>query len=424
MTKSAVALLPRYALERFATLDGACRGAHQMGGVLYVVFGPKLYSVDENGTATFLGAIPGSDPVTFANNDAATLLRISANRQGFSWNGMALSTVLTDSTSVAFLNGHFVDSVSDGNGEFVWSGVGTVSVDPLDFATAEGDGDPLRRVLEHQQELWAFGTKSVEIWGTTGLAESAFQRLSAAVERGLLAKHSLCKVDNSLFWIADDRTIRRNAGYQPVRVSTDWIDKVLADSPNAEKARGFYHVEDGHTLYTVTCVEDEWTFTYDVATGLWCERATFPNNWWNAFSAVDVYGRWIVGDDNGGLFKLKPGVYEDDDDTISFKAVSAPVFRLGARIDMPRLHVDVEAGVGLSSGQGSDPQIMLRWSDDGGHNWSNEKWRSLGALGQRVKRITFRQLGQFSNRIFEIVVTDPVKAAILGVYADINVLPP
>ena len=424
MTKSAVALMPRYAKERFGAIDGACRGNHTMNGVLYTVCGTRLYSVDSTGTETELGVITGTQPVTFANNDSGAILRISADGIGYAWNGTTLSIVTSSSQSVAFINSYFVDQVSNISGEFVWSEPGTATIGALNFATAEADGDPLRRVIEHQQELWLFGEKSAEIWGTTGNADSAFQRLSASIERGLLAKHSLCKVDNSMFWIADDRTIRRNAGYQPVRISTDWVDKVLADSANIERARGFYHVEDGHTLYTVTCIEDGWTFQFDVTTGLWTENATFPNSWWNAFFATHAHGSWIVGDTEGGLFKLKPGIYEDDDDTIEFKAVSAPFFRLGARVDMPRLQIDVEAGVGLTTGQGSDPQLMLRWSDDGGHTWSSEKWRTLGALGRRKQKVVFRQLGQFESRIFEVVVTDPVKAVILGVYADINVLPP
>jgi hypothetical protein len=67
--------------------------------------------------------------------------------------------------------------------------------------------------------------------------------------------------------------------------------------------------------------------------------------------------------------------------------------------------------------QGADPQVMLRWSDDGGHTWSNEHWVSMGKIGQYYKRVIWRRLGmttKLRDRIYEISGTDPVKIAIMG----------
>ena len=81
------------------------------------------------------------------------------------------------------------------------------------------------------------------------------------------------------------------------------------------------------------------------------------------------------------------------------------------------LQVDIEAGTGLKSGQGSDPQVMLRWSDDGGHTWSNEHWASMGKIGEYGKRVIWRRLGmttKLRDRVYEISGSDPVKIAIMG----------
>jgi len=66
---------------------------------------------------------------------------------------------------------------------------------------------------------------------------------------------------------------------------------------------------------------------------------------------------------------------------------------------------------------GYDPQVMLRWSDDGGHTWSNEHWRSMGRIGQFGYRTIWRRLGmtlKIRDRVYEVSGTDPVKIAIMG----------
>jgi hypothetical protein len=88
------------------------------------------------------------------------------------------------------------------------------------------------------------------------------------------------------------------------------------------------------------------------------------------------------------------------------------------------LQLDLETGVGLNLGQGSDPQVMLRWSDDGGHTWSNEHWVSIGKIGEFYRRAIWRRLGmtmKIRDRVYEVSGTDPVKIAIIG--AELTVSP-
>jgi len=66
---------------------------------------------------------------------------------------------------------------------------------------------------------------------------------------------------------------------------------------------------------------------------------------------------------------------------------------------------------------GYDPEVMLRWSDDGGHTWSNEHWASMGRIGQYGRRVFWRRLGmtmKLRDRVYEVSGTDPVKIAIVG----------
>jgi hypothetical protein len=66
---------------------------------------------------------------------------------------------------------------------------------------------------------------------------------------------------------------------------------------------------------------------------------------------------------------------------------------------------------------GYNPEAMLRWSDDGGHTWSNEHWSPLGRIGAYGHRTFWRRLGmtlKLRDRVYELSMTDPVKVAIMG----------
>jgi hypothetical protein len=63
---------------------------------------------------------------------------------------------------------------------------------------------------------------------------------------------------------------------------------------------------------------------------------------------------------------------------------------------------------------GRAPQAMMRWSDDGGFTWSSEHWTGMGAQGQYFNRAVWRRMGAARDRVFEVRVTDPVKAVVIG----------
>jgi len=88
------------------------------------------------------------------------------------------------------------------------------------------------------------------------------------------------------------------------------------------------------------------------------------------------------------------------------------------RVFYTKFELDLDRGIGLTTGQGSDPQVMLRWSDDGGHTWSNEHWVSAGKVGEYRKRAIWRRLGQGRDRVFEVTVSDPVAWNLVQAWLD------
>ena len=85
-----------------------------------------------------------------------------------------------------------------------------------------------------------------------------------------------------------------------------------------------------------------------------------------------------------------------------------------------RLQLDLESGVGLTDGQGEDPQVMLQWSDDGGHTWSREHWVSAGRGGAYTWRALWRRLGRSRDRVFRLVISDPVKVTWIDAFMEME----
>ena len=143
---------------------------------------------------------------------------------------------------------------------------------------------------------------------------------------------------------------------------------------------------------------------------------------------MNYNGEIVVGDyDNGNLYAFDLDVYADNGNPQkwlrSWRALSSDQNTL-KRTAQHSLQLDCETGVGLATGQGSNPQAMLRWSDDGGHTWSNEHWTSMGAIGSFGTRAIWRRLGmteKIRDRVYEVSGTDPVKVAIVG--AELSISP-
>jgi hypothetical protein len=79
-----------------------------------------------------------------------------------------------------------------------------------------------------------------------------------------------------------------------------------------------------------------------------------------------------------------------------------------------QLELDAEMGVGLNSGQGQNAEVMLRWSDDGGHNFGNRHVRSIGRIGETKNKAIWKRLGMTRDRVYELSGSDPVKTIIMG----------
>lgn len=60
--------------------------------------------------------------------------------------------------------------------------------------------------------------------------------------------------------------------------------------------------------------------------------------------------------------------------------------------------------------------LMLRWSDDGGHTWSNQHVLSVGSVGQYAFRCFLNRLGRSRDRVYEVSCSDPIPWRFIDAY--------
>ena len=409
--------------------------AHQTNGSdFYVVSGTEVYKLTSlTGTPIKLGDVSGTGPVSIADN--GTQIFFACNGPSYIYNEVTnVFAQITDpdfpgAVTVAYLDGYFVFNEPNSQRVWVTSLLDGLSVDPLDFVSAEGSPDGLVSLIVDHREAWLFGSDSVEVWYDAGNADFPLSRIQGAFnEIGCVAAYSVAKLDNGLFWLGTDARgqgiVYRANGYTGVRVSTHAIEYAIAQYGNISDALAYTYQQEGHSFYVLIFPTANATWVYDVSTQMWHERAGFVNGAFTRHRSncqCNFGGNTVVGDfENGNIYTFDLDVYADNSNPQkwlrSWRALPPGQNNL-KRTAQHSLQLDAETGVGLVVGQGSQPEAMLRWSDDGGHTWSNEHWKEMGAIGQYGYRTIWRRLGmtvKLRDRVYEVSGTDPVKIAIMG----------
>jgi hypothetical protein len=417
----------------FTAGTGPIRGLWVLAGNLYVVSSTQLYKVTPAYVVTLIGSVTGTGPVSMADN--GTQLFVACNGPSYIYNSLTnVFQQITDpdfpgAVTVGYLDGYFV--FNEPNSQKIWVTAlleGTL-IDPLDFASAEGSPDGVVGLIVDHGQLWVYGTNSIEVWYNSGNPDFPFERISGAFnELGCAAAYSLAKMDNGLFWLGKDARgqgmVYRANGYSGQRISTHAIEWHIQQYGNLSDAIGYTYQQDGHSFYVLIFPTADTTWVYDVATQAWHERAGFVNGQFtrhrsNCQAFFD--SKVLVGDyENANVYSFDLNDYSDNGSIQkwlrSWRALPTGQNNL-KRTAHHSLQLDCETGVGLNLGQGSDPEVMLRWSDDGGHTWSNEHWVSIGKIGEYYRRAIWRRLGmtlKLRDRVYEVSGTDPVKIAIMG----------
>ena len=394
---------------------GTIRALHSALDLLFVVSGSELYKVTSDTTATLLGNIGSPGNIDIDSN--LTTVVVVNEPNAYSYDGTTFAQITdADFTTrgagdVEFLDNYLLFREPD-SGRFFGSDLGSATAyDALNFATAEGSPDDLVGMKVDHRQLLNFGTLSGELWENTGASGFPFERsINGFIEQGCVNGRTIAKLDNSVYWVADDFTVRRLEGITPIRVSNHGIEQGIAKQTIATGI-AYPYKQEGHLFYVLIFAAG--TFIYDVTTDAWHERESFGESYWTLGSHAAAFGFQLVGDSTSNkIGQLKFDTYDEFGTTQVMEWTYQPIYAEGIRAFHDRLELIVETGVGLTTGQGSDPEMVMEYSDDGGINFTHLPTKKIGKIGETKARVVWNALGSSSERVYRGSVSDPIRVTI------------
>lgn len=426
------ALYPTPGFQSFLTVaDVDWRGLFRMAGRTFAVVGSGFYELFADGTSIKRGSVTqDANPATISyNGTAGGQLFITSGGNGYCYvlSTNTLSTVLGgEATMGGMLNARFL-AFNKVNGRVRFSALNDGTTwGANDYFSRTLAPDPWQAMVISPPEIWLIGEQTGEVWYDTGAFPQPFAPIPGAFfKHGTQAPFSVTVAGDYIAWLSRSAggtgQIVAARGYTPQAISTFAVETALAGyarTSTLADCEVLTYADQGHLFACFSFPSAGGTWVCDLANNMaWHERLT-----WNA-----TLGRW-------GVWGPRVHTYAFDRHLVGMRGTSNAVATMDVtygsdlsggvirrlrvppplwaasrqRIQVHRLGLMVETGLGLVSGQGSNPQVMLRTSRDG-RTWSAERTASAGAMGAYGTRVFWTRLGS-SDKLFvpEITVTDPI----------------
>lgn len=412
--RAQVQLVSTPGLVEFAQPSTApVRAMLNVNGTLYVV-SDQLYSVNTAGTITALGGIPAGE-VDMAYNAAASVqifIVVGTANCDFLDGYFTLTGTNIVSGWIYTVGGSLVqitdaDFPTGNQGQSLW--VSNLSDGTAwtatDFGDVESDPDQIVNHIVNHDEVIVFGDYTYEVYvnSPSGAGFPLAPRTGATQERGCLARNTVADMDNTIYFMGDDKIVYRINGYSPERISDHSIEAELDDVSNTEidDASAFTYTHHGHFFYCLSAGTKTWVYdaTASALAGapMWHQRGSINKNkgnnpieTWRPTMGDFIFGENIFGSDEGKLFKIDFDTTTDDGDTITRRrSIGALTSPNGHSFGMSRVVLE-------SSYVPDSSKVWLEHSRDG-VNWGpmmerqlNQPtiWRALGPSRQHYLRWT------------------------------------
>lgn len=413
-------------LERLGTtaISSHTRGFLDIGSEALWALDGRLVKFNSSFTITDLGALSGSDNVTFARNNAVVPNFVAVTGLGcFNVFSGSAPTPFADvnlpagPTSVCDYDGYFVWSFGDG--KIYASNLNSISVSSLAFNTEQNLF--VRRVLRYAGRLYAFGDKWTGVYRDVGSVPFPFLR-EVTIPRGIIGTHAVAGWEsgwaNELLWVGDDFIVYKLDGYTPTPVSTDDVSRSIQQAVLAgdrDLVEAFVYMFNRSAFWVVSC-RDRWTWEYNLSTGEWNERMSYTKAGWKGQKSIRIFDRWLVGDQyNGDLYQISGSYFLEGTDPLIWQVESGVLVNFPMGIVIPRASFHCTAGVGALPGI-PDPKIEISWSLDGGYSYGNPVIRALGGPGRTKSHpyVLNCGLSRGQGLRFRLRVSDAVHVGLSG----------
>lgn len=419
---------------------GPHRGSLEHKGKTYFVSGAELIEMDSGGNfSTISGTLPTTSGRVdmCSNGDFGDQMLVVDGSDGYVFNGTTLAVIAdadfpASPTACAYLDGRAIVTVADSGVWYISDLNDFTAWTATQFANAERDRDNLVRPFVNNRDLVLFGEYTTEVGTNTGASPFPFEVYTNGLfDIGLAARFSVASADNKVMWLSQDRRgkkqiqIATGTDYKPL--STPAIDYQISTYSTVSDAHAFTYSEYGMDFYQITFPTAGVTWVCNLTVYAvdpeyaWFQKKTGSTrhiaSTYVYFNNEHYVGAW----NSSNLYTMDSGVYLDDTTAITRERTSSVVATdINRRLRHYGVEFLFEAGTGLVTGQGSDPQVSVDWSDDGGHTFSNVRSMDLGGIGEYGKRMMEKHLGMARQRIYRVRASDPVKLVGMEGYVDVE----
>lgn len=386
---------------------------------------------DQAGTITEITgstALRSSALVTFADDGTRCAM---ANGANIVHTDLSTLTTLADAdaptavTHIAELDGYILaNNTNTGNIQF--SAIRDMTTwAAADVFNAESRPDDVVALQVGFREIATLGRESVEFWANDGV--TPFSRISGSAQPfGISAPYSLALVGSTWMWLSDKRQFVTMQGRQVVTMTTPY-DRVMQRYQAVDDAVGYATTIDGNPIYVLNFPTARQSLAYNYVTQQWCKwgywdgnRAQYERYRGQTYAYAKSWNYHLVGDyANGIIYKASREVFTDNGNPIRTLIRSGNVSHgLEATKQSNIFRLRCKRGLGNSSV--ANPQVMMRQRIDSKPRWSNERWKSLGRVGQHETTIDWRRNGVYKTVQRELVHTDNSDFVVVSAKEDLT----
>lgn len=424
--KVRIAAFPTPGLDLFTNFgEDPIRAIYEVGDKLYIVHRTTFYEVNNAGTVTNKGTLLTNEGRCSIIDNGVQIMVVDGQYGYIYTLSTSVFARITDADfsatprTVTFNGGYFIITEDSSGKIWISSLYDGTAWNALEFATAESNPDNLVRVEEYIGHLILFGEDTTEFWVNTGELDFPYSRqYGTNMEYGLAARWSVTKFDSSIMFLGRSRQgevkVVKLTGTNAVPVSDRNLENIFNSGASTLNVTAFSYMIDGHSMYQISFPVINRTFVYDGITEVWHEM-TSDYSRHRGEMGEQFINKQIVSDyANGKIYKFNKETYTDNGSVIIRELTGRHFEENLDYFTVQQFILDCETGIGLSTGQGSDPQIMMQYSVDNGHTWSEELLRSLGKLGEYTDRVEWWRLGRGKDFLFRVRCSDPVKWVVTG----------
>ena len=290
---------------------GPVRGTYNAEGRFFAVAGNTLFQITTAGISVPLGTVPGVGRVSFSHNQITNGNEILINNgnSGYIYNTVTqVFQRITDTSypgglRAVFINNRFVQIEPARRYLFNSALADGLNYNALDRFTSETSPDLAMGIESIGNQLAVFSSTTTEWFEDTGATNQPFRSTGIVADKGAAGPFATAKMDNQLFFLADDGVFYRYQGYNPVRISTKPIEQAIRD-------KNWFNVfttvwEDSGYAVCYWTFPDGNTWGYDASAGKWHRRESYGLNRWRLNSLTFWQNAWYGGDfQSGRLWQL------------------------------------------------------------------------------------------------------------------------